>query len=658
MLITKIRSVVQSALGKTFLIGLLLAFLLTGLGLSRLFMSGTALGGIASVNGILLDENRFKTYKQKEDDQLNFLRQIFQAQSNGQDINAILQSLGVDTNTAQKALDVMIQEELLTQTANAIPVHLSSSYIDLKKQDRRFLAYMLQEYEPALMGQDGTINDQLLNKVLTQFSPSALDDFLNESLKRQVIEELVQGSFTLPSWIMKEFYKEHYLSKKFSIGTIAYDDVLKKVKETPASEEALKKFFDEQNNQYKRYYVPAKRSGTQWIFNPEDFGIHVNDQELKDYYEKIKRTRFVDVPVQVQVREIVFDNVKEYGLIELKNMADKVYADVVQNPEKFAEYAQKHSMKKESASKGGLVEFFKRGSHDAAYDRAAFVTLKNDGDISSVLEVKGGYVIVQRVARKEATYKSFDAVRKEIVAALVEQKFKTSFAQEAGKVIRKKDESENGFEAFAKEKKAAIKELSAMPKDGSPIAQRLFSMTKSGDKVAFIQDGKGIVLELKDVLKKVLPPFSMLKNVIEADYYQVMAYKELTSLVKKERTQALASKTLQSNDLMKVTTTEFIDPSNQDQVKKFTSKGLPEAMLTINANNATVSFIGEKDGYVVQLNEIAPFNEELYQAQYADIIKKLYMSYKQTLIRSFIASLRKTATIEVNSTFDKVKDLL
>lgn len=658
MLIVKMRSIIQSTVGRVFMLGILLAFLLTGLGLSKIFNATKgSINGIATVNGVVLNEGTFRAYKQQEEEQLSFLRQLIQAQAGGQDVNALLRSLGVNPDAAGKALETMIQEELLNQAAETIPVHLSSEYLALKMQDKQFLAQALQSSIPGIVNYDGSINEQVLSKVLNSYDTSSLQAILADQMKRTLVGELVQGAFVLPSWIIKDFYKEHNLSKKFSIGTVSYDAVLKKVKGQAVSEGDLKKFFDEQNEKHKRYYVPAKRSGDQWAFSAQDFGVQVTDEELRDYYDKVKRSRFVDVPLQVQVREIVFNKVKEHGLIELKSMAEKVHADLIGKSEKFADFAKEHSMN-ETASKGGLVDFFKRGNHDAAYDRAAFVSLKNDGDISEVLEVKNGYVILQRVARKEATFKSFETVKKELVVALVDQKFKTEFVKEAGKVLRKKDETDTALQDFVKDKKGAMTAIPATAKDSSSISSRLFSMQKSGDRVAFIQEGKGIILELKDVLKKVLPPFTMLKSMIESDYYEYLAYKEMQSLVKIEQKAALSSKTLVDTDLMKVSKTDFINPADEAQTKKFTEKGLPPYLLSMDAVGAVVSFVGQKDGYVVKLDALSELKEEAFNAQQEELKKKLYGSYKQMLVRSFIASLRRTATIEINSSFDKVKDLL
>ena len=109
---------------------------------------------------------------------------------------------------------------------------------------------------------------------------------------------------------------------------------------------------------------------------------------------------------------------------------------------------------------------------------------------------------------------------------------------------------------------------------------------------------------------------------------------------------------------MKVSKTDFINPTNEEQVKKFTEKGIPAYVLAMDALNGVIHFAGQKDAYVVKLDAIAELNEETFKAQTSDLKKKLYMTYKQALMRSFIASLRKNATIEVNSAFDKVKDLL
>ena len=65
------------------------------------------------------------------------------------------------------------------------------------------------------------------------------------------------------------------------------------------------------------------------------------------------------------------------------------------------------------------------------------------------------------------------------------------------------------LDAFIEKNKGKAETVAPVTKDENKISGRLFSLKKSGDKLAYVSEGKGYILELKDSINSVLPPFEI-----------------------------------------------------------------------------------------------------------------------------------------------------
>ena len=103
--------------------------------------------------------------------------------------------------------------------------------------------------------------------------------------------------------------------------------------------------------------MPEKRAGIVATFHPNEYGIQVTEQDIEAYYESHK-AQYLEKPVQLQVRRILFkvsDNTQR-ALVEEK--ARKVRQELVNNPSSFTAVAKEVSEDKKSAKQGGLLPVF------------------------------------------------------------------------------------------------------------------------------------------------------------------------------------------------------------------------------------------------------------------------------------------------------------
>ena len=172
------------------------------------------------------------------------------------------------------------------------------------------------------------------------------------------------------------------------------------------------------------------------------------------------------------------------------------------NQDSFAEKAKELSEDKESAKNGGLVPFFAKGTHDKAFEKAAFL-LKNDGDISEPVATARGIEIVQRVAKKPAEFKPLDSVKGEIRELLVIEKFKEEFSEAMSSLVDQNNEAE--FKKFVESHGATQGTLAAVEGETGKAAKALFGLREKGSMTSYYDNGTAVVVRLDQVHKREIP---------------------------------------------------------------------------------------------------------------------------------------------------------
>ncbi len=125
----------------------------------------------------------------------------------------------------------------------------------------------------------------------------------------------------------------------------------------------------------------------------------------------------------------------------LKKQIDSIYVEV-KNGADFAEVAKAKSDDKRSAQLGGQMPWFSAGRMIKEFSEPAFA-LKNDNDISEVIETPYGYHIIKRIKRQPVA--SFDDVKDELELRIRQdpQRSETSKAKFIAKLKAEYQFSEN-----------------------------------------------------------------------------------------------------------------------------------------------------------------------------------------------------------------------
>lgn len=652
MIIIKLRKGIQGPLGKGILIGLFVA-LFGGIGLANLVVRlvGGGIDGVARINGFDVSTNRFQRATIDADRQLSMIRQQY-----GKSADVIMKIQNISANPQETALRGIIQDELVDQVANKMNIHLSPEYLQIRLGDPKFILNKIGHLLPSyVFDQKFGVNAQALKQFLQAPQMRGLERQLEGELRREFALYMIQSGFYMPEFMVQSAYKEGHLAKKFSVQTFSFETFFNKEKSKGVTNEQLKSFYDEQNRIAQRYLIPEKRTGIRWVFSSNSYGIKITEKDIEKYYRDFKRTRYIDTPTQFKVREIVFNKLKEQGVVALKEEAEKVHQRVTADPTKFAEIAKEVSQNQDTVSKGGLVDYFKRGTKDKGYEKAV-IRLKANNDISPVTQLAdGGFVILQRLDRKEATYQPMAKVKDAIIKSLTEQKFRIDFGREADRIV--KQGNKETLDAFIKSHGGKKEEIGPLDKSEETLGKRLFLLKKPGQSMAFTFEGKGNILILDKKIPKKLPALSSIKDRVEQDYFEKKGAKNLELQMEKARKKALSDGKLVEVEGGKISSTSLIKADDSEKIQKLSKQGYPQGFINLDWEGAVLSSLNADGAVVLRLDEIEKIDTKLYEEQKGKLYKRAFDRIHQRFASSYIASLYRNATIKVNDQLSQLKDI-
>lgn len=100
--------------------------------------------------------------------------------------------------------------------------------------------------------------------------------------------------------------------------------------------------------------------------------------------------------------------------LEIRSKLDKLAKQIKAKEINFEDAAKQYSEDKGSAKSGGVINYFPKGKMVKPFEKAAF-NLKNNGDISEIIETQFGYHLIQLIDRKPSRLKPFEEVKDELI---------------------------------------------------------------------------------------------------------------------------------------------------------------------------------------------------------------------------------------------------
>lgn len=624
-------------------------FSLTGiLSLSELIkVASGEYSWVAKVDSQEIAYNDFIRMVHHKEELIRFFREQY-----GPYADILLKSMN-EKSPRQMAFDQLIQNALLSKVAEKLSIPVSEETIGDILADPEFLNQWLGDLVPSFVIEPtGTINVQMLRSYLHRLglTMSDLEERIAAVVRQQHLIKLIDVASYVPQFELKAHYVTENVDKSYSMLIFPLDDFIKQEQEKVVSTEDLTRFYDQQNAQAKRYLVPEKRSGKLWTFDAKNYGITVDDDDIKSYYDTHKVRLFIESPTKIQVRRICFKVERELDAQGIYEKAQKVREELLADSSTFAQKAQDISDDAESAKQGGLLPFFSKGEQDKVLERAAFL-LKEDGDMSPVIKTDKGFEIIQRVDRKRQTFKSLASVKNEIKGIVLNKKFKELFVADMEGLLEQDLIDEKAFGEFIKQRGGRAKDIESIIKNDSKQAQKLFSLKKK-TVAFFVDDSVGHAIQLTDIQKKYIPSLESIKDTVKHDMNRDYAMKKRSECLEEARKQATQKPLDEVAKELNVQVKQlgWIKPDDTKRLDALRNEyAIPGDIFTHleKKGSLTTHDLGEQS-YIIRLDAIKPLDEKLFEEKKEKLLVTLEGQQARRMVDGFVASLCRNATIKTN----------
>ncbi len=292
-------------------------------------------------------------------------------------------------NLRQQALDSLIDQTLLLEEGKRLGIRVS-------KQELVDSIAAIDAFK-----ENGVFNKERYVQVLSyqRLTTDAFEAMQERQLFVDKVRELLQEEVSIDDDDIDAEY--HRRNDKIDLNVVKFAPPLFESK-VDVDDEALQSYFEEHKEEYR---LSEKIALDYLVFDPANGrdAVTLDDAELEKYYRR--HLDAYEVKEQVKASHILIkaeaessDEVKE----EKRAFAEKLLVDLDEGAD-FAELARKHSDDPGSASRGGELGFFTRGTMVAPFEEAAF-TLK-PGELSGVVETSYGFHIIRADEYVEAGIK-------------------------------------------------------------------------------------------------------------------------------------------------------------------------------------------------------------------------------------------------------------
>lgn len=469
-------------------------------------------GDVASIGDMKITQQQFQQTLREQQDRLRTqLGDKFDPKmlENPEARKAILDDL-----INQRLLLVEARKKHMVASNEAIRQAISG--IDTFKVDGKFSS---ERYEAALRAQG--------------MSPAGFEAQLRQDLTLQQLAGAIGQSGLVARTVADRLLALQTEKRDVAEYRLSLDAYLGKVK---LADDASKKFYDANAKQFE---TPEQAKADYVVLSMDAIAaqLAVTDAEIKSWYDGHK-DRYVQ-PEERRASHILIASEK-LGKDKAKTKAEALLAEIRKTPTAFAELAKKNSDDPGSASKGGDLGYFGRGTMVKSFEDAA-QSLK-EGEISGVVESDFGFHIIKLTGIHAAKEKPLADVRSEIEAELKKSAGSRKFAEAAEAFSNMVYEQSDSLKPVADKFKLTIQHTDWLGRQANPangtmgnekILAALFSdeavKNKRNTEAVEIAPNTLVAARIAEYKPKALQPFDSVKSSIE-------------NLLKHKEAQVLASK--------------------------------------------------------------------------------------------------------------------
>ncbi len=408
-------------------------------------------------------------------------------------------------NIPQQILNQLIQQALLTQLSREMGIKATDDEIRNK-----IISYPVFQ-------KDGQFIGFAQYRKILDWNRIPLSEFENglrqEIIMGKVVDVLTAGVAVTDEELW-ENYKKTNDTARIEYVTLGTDKI--KLNNVPDPEE-LKEYFETNKETYK---IPEKREADYYFVKTEDLkaDVELSDSEIESYYNK-NTARFKE-PEKTRASRIYLpfgDIEKDLVLKEAKDLLDQINSG-----QDFGELARIHSKDEKAQDSGdwGLYEW-----KSLSQQEQDEINRLSPGDVSGVLEISDGAVILKVTEKEPESTQPLKAVRERIINILQDEKAR-QLAEKKITQLEKAAKKENSLDVAAQTLGLRIRN-SGLLKENDPledidpsgsISMTLFSI-KENEISSPIYTYQGVGLAQ---LMKIEPPrpanFEEVKEEVTKDF--------------------------------------------------------------------------------------------------------------------------------------------
>jgi peptidyl-prolyl cis-trans isomerase D len=315
-------------------------------------------------------------------------------------------------------------------------------------------------------------------------------------------------------------------------------DYLAKVKPTDAE---IQSYYEAHKSQFES----AESADIEYVVLNLDAvksSLTVNEADLKTYYEQ--NAQRLAAKEERKASHILFAVPKDAAADvreKAKAAAQALLVKVRAKPDSFADLARKNSQDSGSATQGGDLGYFSKGSMVKQFEDAVFALKK--GEISEVVESDFGYHIIKLSDIKEPRQASFESVRDKLELEYKAQQAQRKFAEVAEVFSNAVYEQGDSLKPVADKLKLEIKQAAGVlrkPPAKSPGAlfqPRVLEAIFNADTISKKQNTEAIEVAPSTLFSarviKHVPVRALALDEVRAQVHDKLALEQATALAKK-----------------------------------------------------------------------------------------------------------------------------
>ena len=603
--------------------------------LSLVFLTGQGEdAAIASVNGMKVTGKDFKSAVQQMQRQYTMISAMY-----GIPIETIMKMFLGGQDFQSIALDNAIKDKLLGKIEQSLAIDIGQDF---------FSEELARSLPQGIVDAQGKVNMVVYENYLQRLSvkPAEFEKNKEAEFKRDTVNRIVGAAAYAPRFVAAYQTAQDTSKKSFVIAK--FDAAHFKKKVTEPTDEELMRFYTTHKENYR---IPERKQARVVSLTKKSYAnaVTVDDEAIVSFYNKNKATNY-RIPPKIKVRHIFLAGHSD----EVKKNAESLLAQIEKSPQSFASLAKKQSDDKDTASNGGLTEFFSReGLFDKAFEKEAFKLLKK-GELAPLVKTEKGFEIIMLDDRINASEKPLDMVRDEITQLLHSRKILNHIKSDLEALLYSARTEENAFDQFVNRKnlKSSVTPMlddRDEKNDGyeGKLAERLFGKKGGSKRLGyFMSDDNYILYQVVATEKSTVGEFSDVKEKV---YQQCLAQKatdDLKLFVKEIKSDLMNRKTtLDTLKGFKVLTTNLIKRTGS--VAEFKNvDGLVERAFRLDDKTQISEFRHKDDIYLIQIENVDIDSSEI-NAQGA---RQRPTYTNNEVVNGFIASLQRNAKITVNET--------